>query len=144
MKQRKLFHKATLGGLLLLLSGRDESSVLCCSTENSAHLFGRNICVEMVVPETAIVREHTDDIDAHSVTAWDEVRINFDPAFIARIICNKRQKITDADMQILANYGVISANNDDDAKDQIRDLFQKLEITPIRKSGYSKHFLNIK
>ena len=141
---KKLLHKCTLGGLLVLLEDSCEDLRLCCSSTDCNHLFWRTYAVELEVPEEAILCEHTNDIDAHYQTGWDEIRISFKKEYVKRIIGSKRVKINDEDMIFCGRYGVISAHTDAEAKLQIKELFGKLDVTPIRKSGYSKEFLNIR
>lgn len=138
-----LFHKCTLGGLLVLLNDPDPDLRLCCSSLDSCKLFCRDYCIVLEVPADSILCRENDDIDAHAQTSWDEVRINFRKEFVVKIIGSKRLKINDNDLEWCGNYGVISANNDLDAKRHIRKLFNNLDIVPVRFSGHSKEFLNI-
>ena len=139
----QLFHKCTLGGLLVLLNDSCDDLRLCCSSLESDKLFCRDYCIELDAPKSAILAKNDNDIDAHTQTDWDEIRINFKKEYVKKIIGSKRLKINDNDMTWCGNYGVIRANNDHDAKVQIRKLFNKLEVTPVRQSGYTKSFLNI-
>ena len=143
MKTRKLLHKCTIGGLLVLLKDTQENISVCCSTPDCMHLFGRNYAIELEVPENDILIEHTDDIDARIQTPWDEVRINFKIDYVKKIIGSKKLQISDNDMVYCARYGVISPSTDTEAKFQIKDLLKDINIIPVRKSGYTKKFLNI-
>lgn len=74
---KRYYHKATLDGFLNLMYDFNVSEPLACSTDIAHSLFGRDIAV---VFNTDIKPSEYSlyDIDAHSVTAWDEARIQFD------------------------------------------------------------------
>ncbi len=140
-----LFHKCTLGGLIGILQDiyQNEDYRLCCSSLNSIQLFHRNFCIELEVPESAIICKNENDIDAHTQTPWDEVRIYFKKKYIKKIIGRRRTAITEEDLLFCGEYGIISANNNKEAITEIKKVLKTIKITPIRKSNYSKCFLNI-
>jgi len=143
--EMKIFHKCTLGGLVGVLKEiyKNENFRLCCSSLDSVNLFNRSYCIEMEVPEDAIIAKSENDIDSHTITSWDEIRIIFKKSYIKRIIGSKRFAITDSALEHCGSFGILTANNDRDAKLEIRDILSEIKITSVIESGYSKRFLNI-
>jgi len=138
----RVFHKATLGGMLRLINKTDSDNVTCGSTENSAVLFYRTYCIVLDVPEDKVLYSENQDIDAHQYRGYDEVRFNFSDAEIVEIIGSKRLKINDQDLTCLLDAGV-SFSSDEEGKQIIKEMFSSLKIIPVSKANYTKSFLNI-
>lgn len=145
----KVFHKASTAGMIGLLLDPSEAAV-CASTEACVYLFPREYCLVYEIPEDKLLVRSEQDIDAHDVTPWDEVRFNIEDAELIEIIGSRRFKWNEADERgfadVSVSYDVYEFNGDHDlAKRAVaRDCFKSLEIVPTGKSKYNRGFLNIK
>lgn len=138
----RVFHKASTAGMITLINKTTNDNVTCGSTEDSAVLFHRAYCLVLEVPEDKILYRENQDIDAHQYRGYDEVRFNFSDAKVIEIIGSRRLTVYDQDLVHLANAG-FGISSDEEGKQIMRELFSKLEITPVRKANYTREFLNI-
>jgi len=69
------YHKATLGGLLMLLENFDPAEPLCCSTNDSSSLFWRDI-VLVLDTDTNPIQYEKQDIGS-KISCYDEARLVF-------------------------------------------------------------------
>ncbi len=142
----KVFHKATLGGLIALLCNPSEE-IVCGSTERNSHkLFCRNYALVFEIEEKDILGYNENDMDSRTETPWDECRFDIKRAKLTSIIGSKRFSVTAEDLTHLANNGFkyeFTGDHDKDLTRAVKGVFKRLNITAVRNSGYSKAFLNI-
>jgi len=75
MSNKFYYHKATLGGLVMLLENFNPTEPLCCSTDASSSLFWRDV---VLVLDTDIepIQYEKQDIGS-KISCYDEARLEF-------------------------------------------------------------------